>query len=361
MRLLPEDLGTKWHILLARNRALGVATVWTKPSEPQLGALGKRWIAGLPVSEEVAAATQPVTENRTKPWVAAGWAGGAVWTTALLAALSAHGLIDAGVIALLGAGYGYGTLYALPRRALAHLHQAAVGEDELEPFLSGNVPGLPHLFGQMASKMLRYLQSPDTPTAETQDPLERSFLLLARDVLRAQNIPANAQDEMRQAMRAIGEALYRLPQAGESASSVLAADQRGDSLTLHARAQREADPVVAASLLRQAEALEAAATASENGVVVARRVRALRAELKAQIEVLRAAIPGMGRPLPTNADSHAAQSEEALGRIADSVRRVATEAVAVTKAQDELDSFLGAGGSRVYDTGQPVEQQTLRR
>ena len=65
MRLLPEDLGTKWHILTARNRSLGMASAWVKPTDPRLGVLGKRWIKGLPISPEVAAETLPLTKNKT--------------------------------------------------------------------------------------------------------------------------------------------------------------------------------------------------------------------------------------------------------------------------------------------------------
>ena len=372
MRLLPQDLGTKWHILTVRNRALGVASVWTKPVAPRLGTLGKRWIKDLPVSEEVAATTLPLTADKTNhvAWVfgaGLGW----VFPAAALGMLgdffsggggAAQFLLGEAITLGLGGAYGYATFIGLPRLHLKKLHATPVTEDELTPFLTGNVPGLPQVFGQMAGQLLRLLQQ--SPASAERDPLEAAFLSLVRDVVRNETVPENQQDELRAAVCAIGEALCRLPPISEmenTGSSILAANQRAEAQMLHARAERETDSVVAGSLHRQAAALQNAARASENGVVVARRVRALRQELRAQMEVLRLTLPTWGRPAQTaSVQAHSAHTEATLGNIAEAVQSVAREAVAMTDAHDELDSFLKSGESRWNGSSSTDDVQTLR-
>ena len=359
--------------MLTRNRALGVAAVWTKPAAPRLGTLGKRWIQDLPVSDEVAAETLPVSADKTSH---TAWAFGG--TTAAVVAglvfglggdLLAHGNVAGFLTAetltlLFGSAAGYASFIGLPRLHLKKLHQTAVTEEELAPFLTGNVPGLPHVFGAMAGKLLRFLNQ-SAPVETEQDPLETAFLSLVRDCLRNDTVPENQQDELRAALRAIGEALCRLPPIDtleNTGSSILAANQRAEAQMLRARSNRESDAVVAGSLERQAAALENAAHASENGVVVARRVRALRQELRAQMEVLRLTLPAWGRPARTQtAQNHAAHTEATLGNIAEAVQSVAREAVSITDAHDELDNFLTTAPPRTYDTApRDDDRQTLR-
>lgn len=364
MRLLPQDLGTKWHILLTRHRALGVASVWTKATPPRLGTLGKRWIQNLPVSEEVAATTLPLSADKTSK---VAWGVGS--TVGLMVGGLAFGLggdmigfgnipgfLLAEFLTLgFGSAAGYASFIGLPRMHLKKLHNRPVQEDELAPFLTGNVPGLPQAFGAMAGKLLRFLNQ-SAPSETDRDPLEASFLSLVRDVLRNDTVPENQQDELRAAVRAIGEALCRLPPIGQienAGSSLLAADQRAEAQALRARSNREGDPIIAGSLERQAAALENAARASENGVVVARRVRALRQELRAQMEVLRLTLPTWGQPTRTaTSQTHTAHTEATLGNIAEAVQSVAREAVAITDAHDELEHYLSAPA--------PQEPQILR-
>ncbi|MBC8139913.1 MAG: hypothetical protein H7Y38_00575 [Armatimonadetes bacterium] len=372
MRLLPQDLGTKWHILLTRHRALGVASVWTKPNAPRLGTLGKRWIQDLPVSEEVAATTLPLAPDKTNgiAWgigscVIASVAGLAFGLGGdLLAQGNISGFLTAEALTLgFGGAAGYASFIGLPRMHLKKLHNTPVQEDELAPFLTGNVPGLPQIIGEMAGKLLRFLNQ-SAPSENDRDPLEMSFLSLVRDVLRNDTVPEHQQDDLRAAVRAIGEALCRLPPIGQienAGSSLLAADQRAEAQTLRARSNRESDPVIAGSLERQAAALENAARASENGVVVARRVRALRQELRAQMEVLRLTLPTWGQsPRTATAQTHTAHTEATLGNIAEAVQSVAREAVAITDAHDELEDFLSATEPRSYNTSPTEEKQTLR-
>ncbi|MBC7808813.1 MAG: hypothetical protein H7145_21990 [Akkermansiaceae bacterium] len=371
MRLLPQDLGTKWHILTVRNRSLGIASVWTKPTVPRLGRMGKRWIKDLPVSEEVAANTLPLTKEKTSN-VALGFGAGFGWIFPAVAIAVGGDLLSAGniggffgveAITLgLGSAYVYSTFIGLPRQHLKKLHATALTEEELTPFLTGNVPGLPQVFGEMAGKFLRFFkgQTPGDDVSNVEDELERSFLFLVRDVIRSQTVPKESEDELRAALTAIGEALCRLPPVAEvsaTGGSLLAADQRAEAQMLYARAERESDPVIAGSLRRQANALEVAARASENTVAVSRRVRALRQELRAQIDVLRLTLPTWGRVGQSAAQPFVANSEITLSNIAGSVQSVASEAVAMSEAHDELDEYLG---SSRYETPSVSESQTIR-
>lgn len=370
MQLLPQDLGTKWHILTVRNRVLGFTSVWTKPTEPKIGPLGKRWIKDLPVSEEVAATTLPLTKDHTSGSM---WAIGmsTVWFPIALVAVGFGALSHGDIAGFLGAevaGVGLGAAIAqgagiiVPRMYLKKLHGAALTEEELTPFLTGNVPGLPQVFGEMAGKVLRLFkgQTSQGNDSNVEDELERSFLNLVRDVVRSQNVPKESEDELRTALRAIGEALCRLPpvaEVGAGAGSLLAADQRAEAQMLYARAERESDSVIAGSLQRQANALEVAARASENAVAVSRRVRALRQELRAQIDVLRLTLPTWGRAGQSAGQPFAHNAEITLGNIAGSVQSVASEAVAMSDAHAELDEYLTG---RKYDTQSANEPQTLR-
>ncbi len=372
MRLLPQDLGTKWHILTVRNRSLGMASVWAKPTVPRLGPMGKRWIKDLPVSEEVAANTLPLTKEKTSN-VAFGLGAGLGWIFPVVAVMMGADLLSAGNIGEflgaeaitlgIGSAYGYGVFVGLPRQHLKKLHATALTEEELTPFLTGNVPGLPQVLGEMAGKFLRFFQGQTLTSGDAgnvEDELERSFLYLVRDVVRSQTVPKESEDELRAALRAIGEALCRLPPVAEmglSGGSILAADQRAEAQMLYARAERESDAVIAGSLRRQANALEVAARASENTVAVSRRVRALRQELRAQIDVLRLTLPTWGRVGQSAAQPFVANSELTLSNIAGSVQSVASEAVAMSEAHDELDEYLG---SSRYETPSVSESQTLR-
>lgn len=370
MRILPQDLGTKWHIMTVRNRSLGMASVWTKPTVPHLGALGKRWIRDLPVTEEVAANTLPLAKDKTSK-ITVGLGAGLGWLFPLaavviggdfLSAGNVGGFLGAEAVTLgLGGAYAYGTLVGLPRRHLKKLHVTPLSEEELTPFLTGNVPGLPQAIGEMAGKFLRFFKGEVSggDNNAVEDDLERSFLLLVRDVVRSNTVPKESEDELRAALRAIGEALYRLPpvaEVGLTGGSLKAADQRAEAQMLYARAERESDEVIAGSLRRQANALEVAARASENTAAVSRRVRALRQELRAQIDVLRLTLPTWGRVGQSGAQPFVANSEVTLSNIAGSVRSVASEAVAMSEAHDELDEYLSAPS---YKSHSEPEKQTL--
>jgi len=78
--------------------------------------------------------------------------------------------------------------------------------------------------------------------------------------------------------------------------------------------------------------------------VAARRVRALRQELRAQIDALRTALPAFGQRTPAAASAAAARVDvTGFARLSESIRNVAREANAVAEAEEELHSATWSG------------------
>lgn len=337
MRLLPEDLGTRWHIALVRQRALGPAVAWTRPTEPRVGRLGRLWTRDMGISEEVNAATLPVAANETQGYTF-GVGLGFGWIPLAITAMIGSAFLDpAAAIAATGAagaGWSWLTGYHLPRRSLRRLHETPVSAEEIETLRTSGVPGLPPSLGQMAQKFFRLWNRGVQEVGA--DELEQAYLALVLDALRSDSIPEAAQPDLRATLRALGDAVFSLPSPSEmeAAGAMDAADLRGDAELLLARARREPDEVVAASLVRQADALLERARAADNVGVMARRTRFLRQELSAQIGALRAALPSFGRAASSTAASRAETSS--FTRLAESVRSVAAEAASVAAAHEEL-------------------------
>lgn len=305
MEIFPQDLGLSRHVALIRRRTLGdekPTALAEDPPPPRMGALGRLWAQGSGLEPAAAAAALPAAKNKTLG-ILHGVGG-----TALFFLVSP-------VINLLGGDTGAfhvvmattsATMLTLaatvfPGRAFRTLHRKPVTVGEIEALL---------------------------PAAR--DGLERSYLTLLIDVIRQAAVPPEAAREIRSALRALGEALERLP-----AVSALPADAdalRRESAALCVAAEAEPDPVVSASLERRAEALRRAAHAAEHSALVVRRAAVLREEMAAQTEALR---------LGLAAFYTGGTDVASLAHLADAVRSVATEAVSVAQARAELD----AGGS----------------
>lgn len=193
----------------------------------------------------------------------------------------------------------------------------------------------------------------DTLLGFVQDDLERAYLILVQSALR-RSLPADTQTELRGSLRALGEAIDRLP--AHSSVPVASTDTlRRDAQKARADAVNETDPVVAASLERRAEALERSAGAVEQSAVLIRRMAALRSELLAQTEALRLGL--------TAFDTGAGHLSD-LSHLAESVRGVADEAASVAAARGELDTFVSSivpAGLRVTDAQKQSEAAVLRQ
>lgn len=169
---------------------------------------------------------------------------------------------------------------------------------------------------------------------ECHDPLLVRYLELVRTALTlpaGAGLGAEAERGVRDALRALGRAVENLPLRTPEALPRDAGDLRAASARMEADAQGEADPVIAASLLRRAEALRRQAETLTRVGVILRRHQALRDELGDQMGALRTS-------LSASALGQAGGGLELAG-LAAHVQQVAREADAVTAARVEVDAL----------------------
>jgi len=149
---------------------------------------------------------------------------------------------------------------------------------------------------------------------------------------------AETEKNAREAIRALGGAIEALPPRTLDGVPDNHAKLQAIAAGLAADAPLESDPVVAASLHRRAEALRGQAETVARVRILLRRNGALRAELSDQIGALRtglaAAALGGGDGGPE------------LAGLAARIRRVASEANAVTAARVEVDALLSQRDAR---------------
>lgn len=207
--------------------------------------------------------------------------------------------------------------------------------------------GVAALFGAIAAGMVgmftgmpvviarRWMTSPITDeemaslaVARQDNLLQQAYTRLVREVISHPRIPDDAQDGLRDALRALGEAMSQLS-GGAGAAPVVPTELRASADAVRARSDAETDPVTQASLARQADAMERTASAAERSAVLIKRANALHDELAAQIESLRL---GLTAFYDGNADM------PGLAALSESVRAVAAESVSVVSARAELDT-----------------------
>ena len=348
MRIRPHDLGTEWHIRLVRERARGGSSrlggVGAPPPAPRLGPLGRAWNRDLRLRPEVAAATFPSFAEETLARAYVVGAGAGAIGLGAAAWLLGDGHVFGAALAL-GAGGVGGWLgaVALPRAALRSLLERPVSESEIE-WARGAEPSPALAWRRLANRLLERLGG-GLPPAHG-DPLHRAFLDLVQEAIRCDDVPPEAEASVRAALCDLGDAVAGLPvPVGETDEAIALRQRAGD---LAALARTETDGVVAASLLRQADALLREADAKDAANRQARRVRALRSELAAQIAALRAGLSALG----------AGRADAAvLARSADTVRGVAREAASLAAAREELDATVPS--PRVAGTAAADEEQRL--
>jgi hypothetical protein len=162
-----------------------------------------------------------------------------------------------------------------------------------------------------------------------EDSLERSYLLLVREALAQENLPEAAQQELKSAIKILGQALDRLPSAPAETAHRDTLSLRTEAVGLRGQALQEPDRVAADSLERRAAALERSAAAMEKSATLLRRNSLLRQELKAQLEALRLEL---GSTVATGTDP------TSLAQVAHAAQGVAREADALASARAELDT-----------------------
>lgn len=162
------------------------------------------------------------------------------------------------------------------------------------------------------------------PTARGR--LERSYLNLVLDALRQDAPSVSAQSDVRAALRYLGDAVSKLP--ADASPAVDPLKLRAEASERRRTATGEADVVVRASLLREAEALERRAAVGEQNQS-ARRASALRREVRAQMDALRAVLVAYNSTNQTDTTS--------VAHLAESIQRAASEAQAAALARRELE------------------------
>jgi hypothetical protein len=309
VNIYPQDLGEKRHVALVYGRAYSSSSGGAKPPvdrpaiRPHMGRLGRFWSRGSGLTEEQAAAALPASSTVTNGYL---YAIPAFWTFLggiVTMALVAKGVVDgpsatAAIVATTTAATAGVT-------GLSLLAGRGGFRNQHKPLTAAEVEALP----------------------AGHDELEKSYLSLVAQAI-GQEVPREAEDQVRNALRTIGESIGRLPAVPLQEENVETLQEK--ALSLYQEANAEKDPVIAESLVRQAESWERRAETVRRSAQYARRAATIRRELQAQIETLRTGL---------SAYNTGAGSVLDLGTLAEAVRSVATEANALSDARTELDTF----------------------
>lgn len=320
MKLFPQDLGEKRGLEVSLRR---VGQRMTSDDDlAQIGAWGRYWLG--------AKKKQPLPSEALPVLKAVRWPARAFSLIGLLSAMTGTGMLmgvsanpaDA-VPLILGAGsacWVSGWCCTRPRALVAQRFQRL----REKPLSAAEVAAL---------------------LPQAGDALERSYLTLVMDVIReevAGQIVPGAGADLREALKALGDAITRLPAtrvvSGDSPDIMTEVLRRTAERTLLS-AQAEPDRVVAASLIRRVEALHRRADATARTDVLMRRFSALRQEMAAETEALRAGLSAYYTGAHDVAD---------MTRLAEDVQRVAAEAAAITSAAEEVDASLPNTAVRTY-------------
>ena len=310
MHLYPQDLREEMHVDVVWRRTSLIAQVpssITRPETlPYLGKLGRTWSRALMLTPKQAAAVMPAAASSTVllawfsqffvsifAFIAIGVLGG----TGVLSALQAWGLA-----ALAFAAIAYLSFVVWPRGALKKLYKKPLSVREIEN---------------------------STPKVTTE--LESSYLALVQTAI-LQPVPAEAQDDVRAAVRSLGEAMDALPLVDSPQSDSHAL--RHEAATLKAEVLTESDRIVSESLGHQAEALLRRAEAADRSLLYFRRIAALRKEIAAQIAAVQEDLSTF------NSTDGAVIDRISLSHLAEGARRVATISVSAANARAELDGVL---------------------
>jgi hypothetical protein len=177
--------------------------------------------------------------------------------------------------------------------------------------------------------------------------LMKEYLLLAREAIQQSNLPQQGEKNLREAIRALGDAIDRLPETPLAAAN--SKEMKLDVETTRSALMNEKDPVVSASLQRRLLAQESSLKSVERAMVISRRTQALRDEIFAQIESVRLGIASF--------QEGAHETGTNFSVIADSIRLVSAEASSVADAQVELDSYLHTSSVQQTTEEKPLTLQ----
>ena len=319
MDVFPQDLGPKQHMVIVRRRASpepGPADLPSGPVPSRSGPVGRLLARESGVAPGVEAAV--LDALRVPVLSLLKWTTGSSLAGALLGLLLAALGDDSGTklatsCAVLGTG-GLAIPSFMIRRALRRARQRLTAE-EVEALI-----------------------------AAARDDLERNYLTLVLDAMR-QTVPADGQNQVRDALRTLGGALDRLPAVPHATDN--ADDLRREAGGLLSEAAAEPDAITAGSLERRAQSLLRRANTVARSALVVRRAAAVRQEIAAQVDTLRASLGA----LDTDAGDLSG-----LVETAEAVRRVAVEADSVAAAREELDRSSLSAAPGVQEPARTVSR-----
>ena len=334
MNLFPEDLGEKRCRLVVTRRA-GRAHILAEDAAP-VGFWGRRWLGRQHKQmrvEDAQAALQAV-RTRTRVSSAVGLLP-LPWAAACLTIVLNQPFSSDAPLWMLGAGATGIWTWLLADRYPKSLVSRKHRQMYAQPVTPGEIAAL---------------------LPQAQDELERAYLTLAMDVVRQEVAPtpetgpASGAD-LRLALQALGNAIDRLPATrvvgnltmGSETPDIMTEVLRRTAAETLRQSQAEPDRVVAASLMRRVEALHRRADATARASVLVRRFSALRQEMAAETEALRAGLAAYYSGAHEIAD---------LTQLAAEMERVASEAAAMTAAVEEVDAAMLGAPVRTTPTGE---------
>ena len=321
MEIFPEDLGPRQCRQVLEHRTWCVGTDG-----------GRRVVP--PVSQQ--GHVQEVPRRR----------GGSVWTYLFGSLLALWVMMGLFHFSLWGALFCY-AIFALLWR------QRRGGQTQTVPSVQrGFAEPQTSTYARLTETEIAFLQNA-LLTKGADDPLLGMYLeLVCAAMSLAPLTPGQAETERnaREAIRALGGAIETLPPRTPDGVPDSTAKLEATAARLAAEATGETDPVVAASLHRRIEALRGQAETVARVRVLLRRNLALREELADQVGALRTSLAA--------AALGGDDSGPELAGLAARIRRVATEANAVTAARVEVDTLLSQTSAHA---GVPAMTEETRR
>jgi hypothetical protein len=162
--------------------------------------------------------------------------------------------------------------------------------------------------------------------------LEAGYSVILRSVIETEGLSVDARRNVHEALRDIGDLVTKLsaePVAGPVNKPLKIHKQASEA---EEKASQEADPVVAASLRRQAETLRASAVLAEQLATLKRRREAARGEVLTQIQAMHVSL-----------ENHALSGQNESGDfegLSANIQQIAAEVNATLNAREEVRSVI---------------------
>jgi hypothetical protein len=300
MRIFPKNLGLAWHVRLVQARD-SIKKLGAEAPQPQLGVIGRLCSQDMDLDESSAAALAPAASETISyclvpliPALPISLVSSGILFGALHAPIGFLPLY-LGTLALAAAGSGIGWGRARFRRLI----EARLSAEEVDRLLE-----------------------------KTPGSMDRRFLELVRDAVR-QPGSAAAEEHVQAALGSLAAAIALLPPIETVPLDTAALREEAQALQL--QAETEPDRVTADSLERSARALLYSAQTHDHSALMIRRAATLRSEIEKQMAAMREGLIALHSPTLDAAG---------LAELANSAREVATEAVRMAAAREELDRAL---------------------